>query len=381
MNQEQKKKILIDALFVVFIAGLVYVLLRYLIFWVLPFVIAFLVALILQRPVRYLSKKTKLPRGIWSCVLVLTILAALVGLLIFLIYRIGIESIGFINWIGAKGPEIKEAFRSISDEFGKFVQSLPAELQSTAQSSPSALIDKAVSAVTTLLWNVTKGAVNAVPELLLAAVITTVAACFMTSDYPKIAAFILRQCNDHGKKVLLKVKVLFFENILRMLRGYILILFITFAELFLGFLILRIDYALILALLVALLDILPVVGTGTVLIPWGIVELLLGDTATGVGMLVVYLIITIIRNIIEPKIISEQVGLPPLVTLLAMYIGLRFFGVLGLFSLPILLIILSKLQEAELLHLWKTAPKSEETEGEKKKGIRLRLPFRRPPKK
>lgn len=98
-------------------------------------------------------------------------------------------------------------------------------------------------------------------------------------------------------------------------------------------------------------------------------------------MLVVYLIITIIRNIIEPKIISEQVGLPPLVTLLAMYIGLRFFGVLGLFSLPILLIILSKLQEAELLHLWKTAPKSEETEGEKKKGIRLRLPFRRPPKK
>ncbi len=358
-HQSGKKKFLIDVLFAAVILGLVYLFLRYLVFWVLPFVIAFFVALILQKPVRWLTEKTRLPRWIWSGALVLTLLAALTTLLVFLIFRIGSESIGFISWVASKGPDIKEALQSVIAEVNRFVASLPQELQSTVQNSPSAVIDRAVSAVTGFLWDATKSIVTAVPELLVGAVITTVAACFMTADYPRITAFLLAQCSAHGQAVILKAKSLFFKNILRMLRGYLLIMLITFGELFLGFLLLRIDYAAILALLIAILDIFPIVGTGTVLIPWGIVDLVIGKTGAGIGLIVLYAVITVVRNVIEPKIISDQVGLPPLVTLIAMYAGLRIFGGLGLFGLPILLIILNQLQEAGLIHLWNSLPKEE----------------------
>ena len=143
------------------------------------------------------------------------------------------------------------------------------------------------------------------------------------------------------------------ENIVKMLRGYIIILLITCAELFIGFTILRLEYAFVLAMLIAIMDILPVVGTGTALIPWGVYQLIIGNVWMGLGLLVLYAAITVIRQIIEPKIIGKQVGLTPIVTLMAMYLGLQLFGIIGMVCLPILLIIIVKLQESGMIKIWK----------------------------
>jgi predicted PurR-regulated permease PerM len=152
-----------------------------------------------------------------------------------------------------------------------------------------------------------------------------------------------------------------------MLKGYTIVILITFTELFIGFLILRIEYAAILALLIAVVDILPVLGTGVVLIPWALVDFAIGKPVIGVGILILYLVITLIRNVIEPKIIGEQVGLPPVVTLIAMYGGLKLFGFTGLWGLPVILIVLVNLQDAGMLRIWKDGTRISASVAEERK--------------
>lgn len=151
----------------------------------------------------------------------------------------------------------------------------------------------------------------------------------------------------------MKSKRLFTENILKMLRGYLIIMCITFCELAVGLSVIKVDYAVAIALVIAVFDILPVLGTGGIMIPWVIIECIAGNWIRALSLFIVYAIITVIRNIIEPKIIGRQVGIPAIVTLLSMYLGLQLFGVLGMFAFPILIIIIMKLQENDLVHIWK----------------------------
>ena len=122
---------------------------------------------------------------------------------------------------------------------------------------------------------------------------------------------------------------------------------LTVAELTIGFFLLKIKYAPLLALAIAIVDLLPVLGTGAVLIPWGIIWLLIGKIPLGISILVLYAIITVVRNFAEPKIIGGQIGIHPLFTLIAMFVGIKFFGVLGVFILPISLIVIVKYYKSE----------------------------------
>ena len=122
------------------------------------------------------------------------------------------------------------------------------------------------------------------------------------------------------------------------LKGYLLTVGITFLQLYVGFLILGMDYALTIALITALVDILPVIGVGTVLVPWAAVKLIAGANYQGFGLLIIFAVVSVVREIIEPKIIGKSIGLHPLATLFSMYIGLETCGFLGMITFPVLLI-------------------------------------------
>ena len=136
-----------------------------------------------------------------------------------------------------------------------------------------------------------------------------------------------------------KIKNILVNSVFKFAKGYLIILGITFSELFLGFTVLKIKYVLLLAAVISLIDILPVLGTGTVLIPWAAVEFIMGNTAKGTSLAALYIVITVVRNFAEPKIIGKQMGIKPLFTLLAMFIGIKLFGLAGIFILPIMLIV------------------------------------------
>ena len=139
---------------------------------------------------------------------------------------------------------------------------------------------------------------------------------------------------------------------------------ITFLEVFIGLTVLGVRYAFLIALLTAVVDLMPVLGTGTVMIPWGIIDLIAGNYFMGIGLLVLYAIITVIRQILEPKIVGKYVGLYPLLALVSMYVGLKLFGLIGLFGLPLSIVIFDRLRRDGFINIGKnkkTAPESDAT--------------------
>jgi len=127
---------------------------------------------------------------------------------------------------------------------------------------------------------------------------------------------------------------------------------LTFFELTIGLHILGIENALVIAFLIAIFDVLPVLGTGGIMLPWILISFLNNQVKTGVGLLILYLVITVIRNIIEPKIVGKQIGLHPLLMLMCMYLGARLFGFLGIFILPILILIVQNLNDTGIIHIY-----------------------------
>lgn len=345
---------MIDTLFIAFIAVLIYFVLKYLTVWLLPFLIGFIFALALQRPVTLLSEKTKIPRGIWSFLLVFIISCLFFGLLGLIVFRVYSEAAGFANWITGHVPELKQEFSRLSGLFSGWLDRIPPELADAFKNAPVKLIETAASSLSSGVSSFAKFIIVNVPGILLTTVLSVISSCFITNDYQKITRFILCQFSPQNRLVIQKSKRLLIENVLKMFCGYLIIMTITFTELLLGFLLIGVKYAGIIAVLIAIADILPVLGTGTILVPWVLVEFVLGNGIMGLKLLALYVIITIIRNIIEPKIIGKQVGLSPIITLIAMYLGLKVFGFFGMFGLPILIIIIVKLQETGMIHIWKS---------------------------
>ncbi|NLN41945.1 MAG: AI-2E family transporter [Clostridiales bacterium] len=138
------------------------------------------------------------------------------------------------------------------------------------------------------------------------------------------------------------------------IKAQIFLMAITFLELLIGYQILGVEYAFFFALLTAIIDILPVLGTGTVLIPTAIVHFIMGNIPRALGFLCLYFIIFVIRQILEPRVVGQSLGLHPLVTLMSMYIGLRLIGVPGMFLGPIIVILVKAFYKAGFLPSWKT---------------------------
>lgn len=370
-STERKRKFLIDLFFVVAILALGYLTVKYLLAWLLPFVIGLVVAVCLQRPVAYLTEKTKISRGFWSCLLVFAVLLLFFGIIALIMWWMVSETENIVPWITSKVPAIKATFDDISTWVQNTSKHLPVDTSSILSSAPAKIIDVVVEALTSILTTAASKIITDGPGLLISCIFSVVASCYITKDYRRITNFVLCQLSEKKQELVISIKRLFVTNILYMLRGYIIIMSITFLELLLGMTILGVNHAVMLAAMVAVLDILPVLGTGTVLIPWGIISLLMGNVPLGVGVLAMYLTITVIRNIIEPKIIGNQVGLPPIVTLVAMYLGLQLFGVIGMLLFPVITIITVKLQENGIIHIWNIPESSDPVK--KKESLLKRL--------
>ena len=137
------------------------------------------------------------------------------------------------------------------------------------------------------------------------------------------------------------------------IRSYALIMSITFVELSVGLGIIGVDYFILVALAIAIFDILPVLGTGGIMIPWAVITAILGDYPMALKLIVLYLIITVVRNIIEPKIVGGQIGLHPVVTLASMFVGVQLLGAVGLFGFPIGLSLLRYLNDTGVIRIFR----------------------------
>ena len=203
--------------------------------------------------------------------------------------------------------------------------------------------------------------VKNIPSVLIGIVIGLVAWIFFTKDYDKIVRFIQRQMPKDKKNTLVEFKQVFYKTILTMFRAYGLIMCITFGELLLGFSILSMlgimknGYFALIAAGIAIFDILPVAGSGGILMPWAIVCLVTGNYKQTIGLIIIYVVITVIRQYIEPKIVGTSLGVNPIVTLMGLYFGLKLFGFIGMFVVPITIMTLKALNDNGRISIWKTS--------------------------
>ena len=193
---------------------------------------------------------------------------------------------------------------------------------------------------------------TSLPGFLIRLLLMVISTFFIAVDYQKIVRFCLGCLQGSTRNLVLQVKAYVVGTLFVCIRSYALIMSITFVELSVGLTLIGVNRAILVALLIAIFDILPVLGTGGIMIPWVILSALGGDLPHAFALLVLYVIITVIRNIIEPRIVGAQIGLHPVLTLMSMFVGNHLFGIVGLFGLPILLSLLRYLNDNGTISLF-----------------------------
>lgn len=347
MEQEAKKHFLINLLYYLTVAALIYILCRFLLKYLMPFVIGASIAWAVQKPAKLLSRKTKIKRSVCAGVTAAAVFLAAAALCAFLGYRLISAAGGFFNELSGRAEEISGYINSLCEALYSFTEKLPHKF-TFADSFYDNVMNKIFISVTSFVSNTAGQAAKRAPGFALSIVVTAVASCYIAADFPGLMRFLSSMCGKRIYDNALKVKDIFVNSIFKFIKGYGILMLMTFAELLAGLMILKIKYAPLLAALIAVIDILPVLGTGTVLAPWAVFELFLGNTGLGVGLLVLYGTITLIRNFAEPKIIGRQMGINPLFTLIFMFIGIKLSGIAGMIILPIVFIVVVKYYKAEM---------------------------------
>ena len=210
------------------------------------------------------------------------------------------------------------------------------------------MISNLGSAVTNLSGKIVSGVTgiaSRLPSILLNSIICLIATVFISVDFDRIRLFIRKNLPEKPLRVAVNVKNSFLEMIWQFIKSYAIIFCITVAEITVGLLIVGVGNPLLFGI--------PIVGSGMILLPWSIITFLTGNTMRGLGILIIYAVVVIARQIIEPKIVGKHVGLRPIVTLTCMYAGSKLFGgLIGLFGLPITAAIIMDLNSSGIFHIF-----------------------------
>ena len=177
--------------------------------------------------------------------------------------------------------------------------------------------------------------VSLIPRFFVSLIIFLVSCYYFSCDWVRFSRLVSQKIPEDKRKMLSQGKKQFFRSLRQYGKAYSLLFLLSFAQLFLGLVLLRVKGALGISLLIALVDLLPVLGCGTVLVPWSVFAFLLGNAGLGAGLLVLHVVILTVRQFAEPKIVGSSIGLHPLLSLLLVMIGLRFFGFCGMIFLPL----------------------------------------------
>jgi len=348
MTDDKKIHFLINTFYFVTVAISIYFALKIIIEYLFPFVIGFVITAMIRPVVIKISRKYKIKNDVLSVVFVILIFITLAFVACFCGYKIYIQLVNFTKTMPAYILSLTDLASKISNKFLNIFDNMPDDFKAEISLFPDTILKSLTAEFSNAISAIVGGIAKGMPSVLVTIIITMVASVFIAKDYSSILKYTKSILDKDQIKFMVNMKNLLYKNVIKIVQGYLTLMFITFAELSVCFLILRIDYAIAVAALISLVDILPVLGTGTVILPWSIISILSGNINLGVSLIVMYIVISIVRNILEPKIIGRQMGLNPLMTLVTIFLGLKIWGIIGMFIFPILLIILNNLFLAKM---------------------------------
>ncbi|MGI5911183.1 MAG: sporulation integral membrane protein YtvI [Syntrophomonadaceae bacterium] len=306
----------------------------------LPFILALILALIIEPVIRFFQRKIKIKR-VWAVVLSLVII---VGGFIYLIAMI-ISSITkeiyklYPQVVSYSDQIIKKVIESIADiELFYISLNLPEPFEVTIKEKLGETLKLLQSSLDGSL-NFLMGTITVLPGVIIFLMIVIIATFFIAKDRKLLVDFAMRYIPGTAHSQTIKVITELSRALVGFLKAYSILITITAIITIVSLKILQIDYILTIGIIVGICDILPVLGPGTIFVPWILWEMINGNNGMALSLLVIYVIISIVRQLLEPKIVGDNIGLHPLATLISLYIGLQLGGIIGMIMGPVLLVI------------------------------------------
>lgn len=315
-----------------------------------PFILAFLFALLIEPFNLWLTKKLKIKRPIAVNITYFLFLGGVLLLSYFLITQIIREAIDLVKFIQRNIPAIQDWFNQSFQQINDFILILPTDLVIQVNQAMTSFINQLSNI--NLLSTIGAQTINltaAVPHFFFVLLMFFIALYMISLDLTRINRRFFSYFKESSKQ---KLEVVFSDlrnATIGFLKAQIILSTITYVVSLSGLMILGVRYALVLALLIIIVDILPILGTGSVLVPWGIFTITQGNLFRGLGLILLFIVITVLRKIIEPKVLGERIGLGPLPTLISIWVGFQIWGILGVFLAPLVLILYKALVKAKVI--------------------------------
>lgn len=311
-----------------------------------PFALAWLLALLLQPAVSKLSAVTGLSAKAAGILLLTFTLLAGGGLLVFFGARLATELPALSDSLAQAAEGLSEKAGAITERLHEKIPLLKVLPEEDRSEFFGNLFKEGLGALSAKVTAWAGQVLMSLPGGLFVTLIFLMAAYYLITDFERVSRYLSSLLPRRAVQKLGGLRHRLFSTTISYLRAYLILLAITFGELLVAFLFLRVRYTITLAFLIALLDALPAIGVGTVLIPWGILEVISGDLGRGIALLVIWLLVTLLRQFLEPRIVGANLGLHPLAALAAVWAGFRLMGVWGLFIAPVAAILIRGLLDS-----------------------------------
>lgn len=315
----------------------------------LPFLLGYLFSMAVNPLADFLQRKLKIPRGL-SAVLVIVLIVGIVGgILSFAIWKIIDEARTLYIQFPTLYDSARNGMHTLGEKWSVLYENLPGNIQQAITALGQDISDKAANFINTKSLPMVDNAGNfakALPSVFIGIIVFILSSYFMVSDNKTVSESVKRIMSPKLTERLYMVK----RELRKYLGGYckaqVIIMFIAFLIMVIGFSILNINYAMLIALAIAVLDALPFFGSGLVLWPWTVISFLNGDIRLGIGLIIIYVAVALMRHFTEPKLVSSRIGMNPILTLMSMYVGYRTLSIGGLILGPIILMLIISFYKA-----------------------------------
>ena len=310
----------------------------------MPFLIAFLISLMIEPAIKKLMKKTKMTRKMSSIIIFFIVFSIIIGSVIWGTTTLISESTNLLQTLNIY---IDKAYTQIQDAIGKMTItkiSVSKNVLNLMQDTSKELLVKVSKWLTGFLTKLID-MITSIPTIGIYMVITILSLYFICTD----RIYILDFMEQHMPKKWVQKIGIHIREITKNLGGYLkaemILILVSFVISVIGlyifkFIGMNVKYPLLIALAIGFVDALPILGSGSVMVPWAIISALNGDLRLGVSILILWIIMSLVRQFLEPKIVSGKIGIHPIFTLIAMYTGFKIMGVMGMLVGPIVLIII-----------------------------------------
>lgn len=319
--------------------------------YTITLILALVTALLLEGLVNWFEKKFRLSR-------VNSVILAFISYILILIgigYQLLKITIEQITSLSENTPTLVQDFYlstllPIIRQMYQYLETLPSEVVLSVENT----IENSVNSLDSFLQTLFTSAfslITAIPGFLIEFLIYLIALFLITLELPNLKKKLSQYLTTETKTRVSLVTNKLTSAGIGFIKAQIILSALTFMLAFVGLAVLGVSNKVLISLLIVIVDILPILGTGSVLVPWGIVAILQGDNFLGIGLIILFVVITVIRRTIEPKVYSTNLGISPLASLISLYIGFKLLGFIGLFAGPAVVIVFDTLRKANILKM------------------------------